>query len=396
MSETYSETFKTPEDLVDKIHATRTKTVIIVTGGGTEILPMLLKRGGGSATLLSAVVPYEQLETDELLGGKPEKYVSEDTTRKLAMAAYQKAVRLSNNEIPVIGVACSSSLQKTPTEREGRIHYIFAALQTGNKTVSLSLVIDPAKVKDSIPGWTQTPTNIRSWEETLNAKMVLNLIAEGCGISADELLPLHGDTIRLESAIECPFFPAFLSGEIKDLVFMSQLGLVCLPMCGPPKFLLSGSFNPMHPGHVEMMEYVEKHSGEKVELELSIRNVDKPLLDFVSIEERLSTTGNRDVWLTNAATFVEKAAIFPGTTFIVGYDTALRIINPKYAGDIDAVVDAFRVFDTRFIVFGREINGVYYGDLEGFPERFAELCTPVIEKLDHCAVSSTGIRNKAE
>src|ERR1035437_6267149 len=96
----------TPEELVPLIHKTATKAVLIITGGGTEVLPMLLKRGGGSATLLSARVPYANAETIQLLGGKPEKFVSEQTTRQLAMAAYQKALELVEGNEPVIGVAC--------------------------------------------------------------------------------------------------------------------------------------------------------------------------------------------------------------------------------------------------------------------------------------------------
>jgi hypothetical protein len=57
--------------LASLIHATPTKAVLYITGGGTDVLPLLLNRGGGSATLLSARVPYANEETIELLGGTP-------------------------------------------------------------------------------------------------------------------------------------------------------------------------------------------------------------------------------------------------------------------------------------------------------------------------------------
>ena len=38
------------------------------------------------------------------------------------------------------------------------------------------------------------------------------------------------------------------------------------------------------------------------------------------------------VWLTRAATFAEKAALFPGAAFVLGWDTAVRVIDPKYYG----------------------------------------------------------------
>ena len=385
--------------LTEQIHDTPTKAVLIITGGGTEVLPMLLKRGGGSATLLSAVVPYCEAESAQLLGAMPEKMVSEQTTRQLAMAAYQKALALSDGKTPVIGVTSSSALQKTPEEREGRVHHIFAALQTGMRTVSLSLTIDPAKLTWEWHHQPIKPTayDIREWEEEVNARMILRLVAEGCGVRSDETQgPIHKDLVRRESTIYCGYFPDLLAGKVKALVYTPGEG-VWLPLdhgIDEVKFLLPGSFNPAHPAHNEMAEYVEKATGcYRVDYELSIRNADKPLLDFITLEERLATVGNRRVWITNAPTFVAKAQTFPGISFLVGYDTAVRILNPKYAGDIDSVLSVFESTNVRFVVFGREINGVYHAGLDGLPKRFTDLCTEVIEPLHFCSVSSTGIRS---
>jgi hypothetical protein len=377
-----------PEELVPLIHATATKAVLFITGGGTEVLPMLLKRGGGSATLLSALVPYANAETAKLLGGVPDKFVSEQTTRQMAMAAYQKALELSEDNAPVIGVACSSALQKTPNERAGRIHYIYAALQTGTKTVSLSVAIDP---KVGFELW--SAEKIRLWEETANAELVMNLIAEGCGVDG-RLFTGYLELKRRESSIHCGYFPELLEGKVKALCYTPGMG-VFLPMGKDdyPINLLSGSFNPAHPGHFEMADFVggrNPNSGG-CDFELSIRNVDKPILDFITIEERLATCGDRRVWLANAPTFMEKAKIFPGTTFAVGYDTAMRIVNPKYA-NIDNVRAAFETYKTRFTIFGRTIDGKFYAGLDKFPKWFSEISSAVTQPLDSAAVSSSSIR----
>ena len=386
----------TTEELVPLIHATPTKAVLYITGGGTEVLPMLLKRGGGSATILSARIPYANSETVELLGGTPDKFVSEETTRKLAMAAYQKALALRTGDEPVVGVACSSSLQKTPEEREGRIHYVYAALQTGYKTVSLSLTLDPGHFTWEWQGQPIKPTayDIREWEERINAEMVLYLLAEGCGIT--DLTPVHKKIVRRSSQrTSCEFFPEFLAGGIKALLYVPGVGFT-LPVSEAdyPMYMLPGSFHPAHPGHEEMAQEAEKFGGT-CDFELSIRNADKPLLDFISLEERLLTVGNRRVWVTNAPTFVEKAKLFPGTTFVVGWDTAIRIVNPKYAGSVDDVVSAFEATDTQFLVFGREVDGVFHAGLDDFPKQFAALCTAITEPLPFRAVSSSGIRRQS-
>jgi len=441
------------EQIVPLIHATPTKAVLYITGGGTEVLPMLLVRGGGSATLLSARVPYANAETAELLGGEPEKYVSETTTRQLAMAAFQKALALRTGDEPVIGVACSSSLQKTPEERKGRIHHIFAALQTNSKTVSISVTIDPATMDssqtiamhdtpDGTPFLEHSPVTIRKWEETLNAIVVFNLIAEGCGIKERASVPGRYDfkADRHESKLGGSYLPLLLEGKINRLAFYVD-GDTVTPSPTYHRddpyssFIMPGSYNPAHEGHFEMADYVARELIEMpnygIDFEISIRNVEKPMLDLISLEERLKSIGKggkRKVWLTNAPTFVEKAKVFrnPYTTFIVGYDTAIRICNPKYAGDVDAVMDVFYENDTRFVVFGREMNGVFHPgfgrditaeeaaiaaetdeikksclvvyrepDTDEIPQRFTTICIAVTEPLPNRHVSSSGIRSKS-
>ena len=86
------------EQLVPRIHATPNQGVVIPTGGGTRVFPMLLEVGGGSNTLLDGGIPYKEFMTDEILGGTPEKYVSELTARQLAMAAYQKALYIRSKD----------------------------------------------------------------------------------------------------------------------------------------------------------------------------------------------------------------------------------------------------------------------------------------------------------
>jgi hypothetical protein len=354
--------------------------------------------------------------TDEILGGKPEKYVSELTARQLAMAAYQKALYIRSKDAvsypddtedyPVFGVACTVSLQKTPEERAGRKHFIYAALQTGTKTVSLSVEIDPQTV---FSGQSDALT-IRVFEETFTACILMNLIAEGCGLSEhlslSTVLPSikeFGPRIpinRRESAVH-PLLEGLLDGSLNALLYQKHSGF-WIPVEGANEkcCVLPGSFRPAHPGHFEMAQHIEEtythyrpasENGGKCDFELSIRNAAKPPLDFISLEERLATIGDRRVWITNAPTFKDKAKIFPNATFVVGYDTAARIIDPKYA-DINEVIQAFQNNNTMFAVFGRSVNGNYNHGLEDFPQWFRIISIEVTYVLRNCAVSSTELR----
>ncbi|MBM3994329.1 MAG: hypothetical protein FJ303_09290 [Planctomycetes bacterium] len=101
-----------------------------------------------------------------------------------------------------------------------------------------------------------------------------------------------------------------------------------------PKALLPGSFNPVHRGHWELAKVAAEILRTPVAFELSVVNVDKPALCVADVRRRLAPfKGQASVWLTHAARFVDKADQFPGATFIVGADTALRIVQPRYYDD---------------------------------------------------------------
>src|SRR4029077_7721678 len=106
----------------------------------------------------------------------------------------------------------------------------------------------------------------------------------------------------------------------------------------PPAGLLCGAFHPLHFGHRQMREVAARRRGGPVYYEMSIRNVDKPPLDFLSIERRRAHSTNFPLAWTAAPTFAEKAAALPGTVFVMGVDTAERIVNPRYYGGSDAAL----------------------------------------------------------
>ena len=51
----------------------------------------------------------------------------------------------------------------------------------------------------------------------------------------------------------------------------------------PPGALLPGSFNPLHEGHVQLAAAAAAVFGNQVAYELSVVNVDKPLLEASEI-----------------------------------------------------------------------------------------------------------------
>jgi hypothetical protein len=64
-----------------------------------------------------------------------------------------------------------------------------------------------------------------------------------------------------------------------------------------------------------------------------------------------------EIVVTNAPRFVDKGRLFPGAAFVLGYDTAVRLIDPKYyGGSQDAMVEALlalKLQGTLILVAGR-------------------------------------------
>mgnify|MGYP004116340649 CR=1 FL=1 len=86
--------------------------------------------------------------------------------------------------------------------------------------------------------------------------------------------------------------------------------------------------------------------------ELAVTNADKGTLpldevarratQFATEELDIGKTENDDdddavvhhprLWLTRAPLYSQKAELMPGATFVLGHDTAVRLLNPAYYG----------------------------------------------------------------
>lgn len=151
-----------------------------------------------------------------------------------------------------------------------------------------------------------------------------------------------------------------------------------------------GSFNPVHQGHFNLLKVAEKMTGLRGVFELSCVNVDKPPADESDCLCRTAAIRDIPVALTQAPRFVQKALLFPNTTFVLGFDTAVRLVAYARPGEWDQ----FKTLGSRFLVAGRLHNG-RFESLENLnlPAGVESLFEAVPESKFREDISSTGLRN---
>ena len=125
--------------------------------------------------------------------------------------------------------------------------------------------------------------------------------------------------------------------------------------------ILSGSFNPLHEGHVELLKASSKEFKKNPLFEISIKNVDKSEINFNDLMDRINQFRSLGkLVVTNSEKFEEKSKIFKESIFVIGYDTALRLVDNKYYNDdFRKSLKIIEKNNCSFLVSGRFINKKY-------------------------------------
>ena len=370
--------------LISTLHMSGRKAALAITGGGSGAVGELLRVPGGSRLLIEAQIPYDEQALAAFLGAAPAQACSAETAIAMAQTARARARRLAPAGSDPVGLGATAALvSDRPRRGEHRFHIAFAnAAGVAHCTCVL------AKGRRD-----------RAAEEDLVSRAIVLMLARACGVAAPSPKSLFGADEPYAETVAA-------SGDTIDRLVAGELDRVTVQPDGQmmlsaprPVVLLPGSFNPMHQGHVLLARVAEELRQQPLAFEISVTNVDKPPLLGETVRGRLGQFAWKSpVELTRAPTFLEKSRLFSGTTFVIGADTAARLVAPRYYGDdeqrMHGALEEIANSGSSFLVAVRIDAGGRVRALNDIPvpRRYADLFTEIPERRFRLDTSSSEIR----
>lgn len=407
------------EEIVTRVHDTPHMGVLAFAGAGAQALAWLHGVGGSSRTVMSAVDVYHEQSMRGLLGFMPARFTSRRVARLMAESAYElarsyrsgserrarqqalaqgtaaaaaeevAAARASATapmgpRLPVFGLGSTATIATDRTKRGD--HRVACAVRDGLGSVTYAVTIEKG-ARD------------REGEERLVSLVIVGAVADACGVFGAPPLPLVGSELLRVEYRPSELIEAVAAGA-RELAVVTPEGRVADGQGLGPRALLSGSFNPVHEGHWGLAEAASRHTGLPAAFELPLMNAAKAAVDLAEARKRaLQFSGRAPLAVTRAPLFAEKAQLFPGSVFVVGVDTAERVVDTRfYDGDpaaMRAALETVRSRGCRFLVAGREVGGTYRTLAQvAVPEGFRDLFEGLPESEFRKDVSSTEIRGR--
>ncbi|MCY4377271.1 MAG: hypothetical protein OXC31_26225 [Spirochaetaceae bacterium] len=372
--------------LVRAVHDAPVATVLELAGG-TQGLAWLHAVEGSSATVLEAHDRYHHDSLTTALGVTPSRATDPAVADALAAAARERARALAGGAAAVVGLGCTTAMVTGRARRGAHVSHVATRDGLGSRRATVQLT---------------KGARTRAQEEAVAGRLVLLALANAAGVDL-AALPPWPEPEPLQVSVDAGPELAALLGEGARAVCREVDGSV---LADPPAArrsrvgaLLSGAFNPVHDGHRGLAAAAAAFLGTSVAYELPVLNADKSPLDGAEAHRRAAQfLGRAELWLTRAALYADKAALFPGAVFVVGADTAERVLQPRFYGGERQMMDAVAAIGgagCRFLVAARPLpSGLLTLGRLRVPEALRALFLELPADRFCLARSSTGIRDE--
>lgn len=303
------------------------RLVVEASGAGGQLFQWVLSVPGASSVFVSGGLPYATVCTDELVGRRLEQYCSAETASAMAFAAYKKCAnavmqehrcfqRLAGSD--VVGLGITASIASTQPKRGDHRGFV------GLHTISHRKCVGVRMVKGA---------RTRAEEDMLVSRLGLSMVLHnGVPDASDDVIRPHlihaagsdgsasstrvssstseGGSEQIETFEDAQhdYISAVLDKRLPQLVLVGVTDedphhtlatpsrFAAFPELRLPagSIVLSGSFNPLHDGHVGMVSAALKQQGwdghsahPPVVFEIAIVNADKPPLSREEVEARV-------------------------------------------------------------------------------------------------------------
>ena len=327
-------------------------------------------------------VPYHPGALGDYLGAPGPHRVEARTALELAGRAFRRVQLLTEGEGTPVGMGCTAALATDRTRRGEDRAFIGLRIPGEYRIYTLRFVKGVASRLDQ--------------EEVLSRLALQALDEIGGRAPGGEPWPEYVSLTERSVALGDPL--ALVLGGDVAVVEVDAEGQATAEGERRGRLLFPGSFNPLHQGHVELAAAAQQHCGRPVCLEISVENVDKPLLSRAELDKRLvPLRGQFPVAVTRAPTFLEKARLFGECCFVIGFDTAVRLFEACYYDEGDAgmreALEEIAQTGCRFLVAGRLVEGKYRTlDDIAIPGMLRGIFTSLPEEAFRLDISSTEIR----
>jgi len=302
---------------------------IITTGAGAGLQQILWEIPGCSWYLSGCSFPYDQDEQADILGFMPEHFCSEEAAIDLASAAYMKAYKFGKKAPIGVGVTATVASEK---EHRGD-HRVHICVITNDTVRTITRILDKGVGAEK-----------RLEDGKLVDTLTLHFMME---TAAGNGILFKDSKDASELARERFFLRPFFAANGKRLKTMPSKHMALMP----------GAYNPPHEGHFGTAQNVMDEYGRTVVYEVTAEPPHKEALSVQLLLQRAKLLQGYDRLFTRKEPFyLDKARVFPGIPLVLGADAMVRMLDPKWGVDLEAMFKEFKKLETKLLIAGRTIG----------------------------------------